>query len=30
MASTPKYEEYLKSIYYDPKHTGAFGGVEKL
>ena len=24
------YEEYLKSIYYDPKHPGSFGGVEKL
>ena len=24
------YEEYLKSIYYDPKHPGSFRGVEKL
>jgi hypothetical protein len=30
MASSPKYEEYLKSIYYDPKHAGAYSGVEKL
>lgn len=24
------YEDYLKSIYYDPKHPGSFGGLEKL
>lgn len=30
MASTMKYEDYLKNIYYDPKHAGAYGGVEKL
>ena len=30
MASSPKHEEYLKSIYYDPKNAGAFSGVEKL
>lgn len=25
-----KYEDYLTSIYYDPSHAGAYGGVEKL
>ena len=30
MASSPKYENYLKSIYYNPKNAGAFAGVEKL
>ena len=25
-----KYEDYLASIYYDPNHAGAYGGVEKL
>ena len=25
-----KYEDYLANIYYDPKHPGAYGGVEKL
>jgi transposase InsO family protein len=30
MAQTLKYEDYLKSIYYDPKHSGSFGGVDKL
>ena len=25
-----KYEVYLASIYYDPNHAGAYGGVEKL
>lgn len=24
------YEQYLKKIYYDPKHAGSFGGVNKL
>lgn len=24
------YEDYLKSLYYDPNHAGAFGGVEKV
>lgn len=24
------YEEYLKSIYYDAKHPGSFGGLKKL
>ena len=30
MASPLKYEDYLSSIYYDPKNAGAYGGVEKL
>ena len=30
MASPLKYEDYLASIYYDPKNAGAYGGVEKL
>ena len=30
MASTVNYEVYLASIYYDPSHAGAYGGVEKL
>lgn len=30
MASPLKYEKYLASLYYDPKHSGAYGGVEKL
>ena len=30
MASPTKYEDYLASIYYDPSHDGAYGGVEKL
>ena len=30
MASTVNYEDYLASIYYDPLHPGAYGGVEKL
>ena len=25
-----KYEDYLASIYYDPKHAAAYGGVDKL
>ena len=25
-----KYEDYLASIYYNPTHAGAYGGVEKL
>ena len=25
-----KYENYLASLYYDPNHAGAYGGVEKL
>lgn len=25
-----KYEDYLSSIYYDPKHPAAYGGVDKL
>lgn len=25
-----KYEDYLSNIYYDPKHAGAYSGVEKL
>ena len=24
------YQDYLKSIYYDPTHPAAYGGVEKL
>lgn len=24
------YEDYLKSIYYDPNHAGSYGGLEKL
>ena len=24
------YQDYLKSIYYDPNHPAAYGGVEKL
>ena len=23
-------DEYLKSVYYNPKHPGSFGGVENL
>jgi len=30
MASPLKYENCLSSIYYDPKHAGAYGGVEPL
>lgn len=30
MAEIMKYEDYLATIYYDPKHPGAYGGVEKL
>ena len=30
MAKTLNYEDYLKSIYYDPKHPGAYSGVDKL
>lgn len=22
------YEDYLKSIYYDPNHAGSYGGLE--
>ena len=24
------YEDYLASIYYDPDHAGAYGGLDKL
>jgi len=24
------YQDYLEKIYYDPKHPGSFGGVDKL
>lgn len=24
-----KYEDYLASIYYNPKHAGAYGGVKR-
>ena len=30
MASTVNYEYYLASIYYNPSHAGAYGGMEKL
>lgn len=30
MAQTVKYEDYLASIYYDPKRAAAYGGVDKL
>ena len=30
MAQTLKYEDYLSSIYYDPKHPAAYGGVDQL
>ena len=30
MAEAMKYEKYLKRIYFDPRHAGAFGGVDKL
>ena len=30
MAQTVRYEDYLASIYYDPKHAAAYGGVDKL
>ena len=30
MASTVNYDDYLPSIYYDPLHAGAYGGVDKL
>lgn len=30
MAPLVKYEDYLASIYYDPQHAGAYGGVEQL
>lgn len=30
MAPSVKYEDYLKSVYYNPKHAGAYGGVDKL
>ena len=25
-----KYEKYLSNLYFDPKHAGAYGGVDKL
>lgn len=25
-----KYEDYLASIYYDPKYAGAYAGFDKL
>ena len=30
MAPTLKYEDYLKRIYYDPKHPAAYAGLDKL
>lgn len=30
MALSQRYEDYLASIYYNPSHAGAYGGVEKL
>ena len=30
MAPSVKYENYLKSIYYNLKHAGAYGGIDKL
>ena len=30
MAPSKRFEDYLASIYYDPSHAGAYGGVEKL
>ena len=26
----PTVDEYLKSVYYDPKRPGGFGGIESL
>ena len=30
MAEAMKYEKYLKRIFFDPRHAGAYGGVDKL
>ena len=30
MAKTLKHEDYLASVYYDPKHAAAFAGLDKL
>ena len=30
MAQTVKFEDYLASIYYDPKHAVDYGGIDKL
>lgn len=30
MATPLTYEKYLSSIYYDPKHAGAYAGLDKL